>query len=177
MIIRPGGLPLYSQSLNFPTDFECQTFNERISNQDIDPILVAGLFDAIKSFFSEIMHENFRMIDVGFFSYRISGLVMENRLFMGIFEIRKEGVALTTEEFMPYIAEIAETFTKDYSKALERVQDYNTLRFEGFTNKLVNMGYSLSLQDCRDCLTKCIDENKECLPHLYYYKDVVSSTN
>jgi hypothetical protein len=174
MIIQPGGLPLYSQSMNFPTDFECQTFNERIVKHEIDPILIGGLFEAIKNLFSELIEDNFRLIEIGFLSYRVSGLVYENLLFLGIFEIRKGGVALTTEEFFPYIGEIAEIFISDYPNALEEIQDYNVVRFEGFTEKLVKMGFSLSLKDCRDCLTRCIDEEKGCLPHLYYYKDVAA---
>ena len=177
MIVHPGGLPLYSQSLNFSTDFECQTFNERISKQEIDPILLAGLFDAIKNLFSEIIHENFKLIDVGFLSYRVCGLVYENLLFIGIFEVSKGSVVLMTGQFFPYVGEIAEAFIADYSSTLEGTHDYNVIRFDGFTTKLVNMGYSLSLQDCRDCLARCEDEDKGCLPHLYYYKDAGTFTN
>ncbi|MFX0051354.1 MAG: hypothetical protein ACFE8U_08690 [Candidatus Hermodarchaeota archaeon] len=176
LIIQPGGLPLYSHSVNFETDFNCQTFNERISKSEINPFLVSGLFDAIKNLFSELLHDNFKLIDIGFFSYHISGLVHENLFFMGIFETRKEGVAFVTEEYLPYIGEIAEAFSKEYPKTLNGIYEYDVSKYDGFTENLVKMGFALSLQDCRDCLSKCADEEKDCLPHLYYFKEVKTSS-
>jgi hypothetical protein len=159
------------------TDFQCQTFHEKISKQEINPILIGGLFDALRSLFAEIIEDNFRLIDIGFLSYRITGLVFENLFYLGIFQLNMGDLPLSENIYFAYLGEIAEAFTARYSSILEDVNDYNIIEFDIFTAKLVKMGYSLSLQDCRDCLTRCKDENKGCLPHLYYYKDVGTSSN
>ena len=69
------------------------------------------------------------------------------------------------------MGELAEVFTRKFPNVLDEIFEFDVSHYEKFTNDLVNLGYALSLQDCRDCLTKCSDENKECLPHLYYYKE------
>ncbi len=171
MIVKPGGLPLYSHSVNFKTDLECQTFNQRLSDLDINPILLGGLFEAIKHLFHELIHDNFQLIDISFSSYRVSGLVFKNLLFLGIFGIIRGESSQTQEEFIPYLGEIAEVFTRKFPGALDANNEYDFSHYDAFTINLVNLGYVLSLADCRDCLAKCADENKGCLPHLYYYKE------
>jgi hypothetical protein len=38
-----------------------------------------------------------------------------------------------------------------------------------FEEELAKMGYAINLQDCRNYLQKCADENKNCIPHLFYF--------
>jgi len=171
MIVQPGGIPLYSHSMNFHTDFECQTFNERLVDLDINPILLGGLFEAIKALFNELINDHIHLIDIGFTSYRVSGIVHKKLLFLGIFGIIKGESQLYEGEYFPYLGEIAEVFTRRFPEALNYYDNFDVSTYEKFTQDLVNMGFALSLQDCRDCLTKCADENKNCLPHLYYYRE------
>ncbi len=170
MIIQPGGLPLFSQSLNFSTDFECKTFNKRLIDQDINPILLGGLFEAIKSLFSELMNDNLRLIDIGFHSYRVSGLVYDNLLYLGIFDLHHLDLSSQIDLF-PYLAEIASKFSRTYSNILAQTEDHDYSKFDGFTDSLIDMGYAVEYQDYRNCLSKCQEENMNCLPHLYYYKE------
>ena len=176
MIVQPGGIPLYSHSMNFISDIECQTFNNRLSDLDINPILLGGLFEAIKALFNELINDYLHLIDIGFSSYRVSGLVYKKLLFLGIFGIIRGENPEPQGEFFPYLGEIAEVFTRRFPKALDHMNNFDISTYEKFTGDLVNMGYALSLQDCRNCLTKCVDENKDCLPHLYYYKERAQSS-
>ena len=171
MIIQPGGLPLFAQSFNFLTDFECQTFNERLVGMEINPILLGGLFEAIQNLFSELIKDNMRLIDIGFRSYRVSGLVYDRLLYIGIFDV----TTLTYEsqtDFFPYLGEIAAQFRRKYPEVLAKGETFDFSRFDGFTNDLIELGYAVEYQDCRNCLSKCKDENKQCIPHLYYFKEV-----
>ena len=171
MIIQPGGIPLFAQSFNFPTDFECQTFNERLVGVEINPILLGGLFEALQNLFSELIKDNMRLIDIGFRSYRVSGLIFDRLLYLGIFDITNLNYASQTD-FFPYLVEISSKFRLTYPSVLAQSDHFDYSRFDGFANDLIELGYAVEYQDCRNCLTKCKDENKQCVPHLYYFKEV-----
>jgi hypothetical protein len=173
--VQPGGIPLFSQSLNFSSDFECQTFNKRLVDLDVNPILLGGLFEAIQSLFSEIMNDNLKLIDISFHSYRVSGLVYGQLLYLGIFDL-----AQVTEEsqieFFPYLGEIASKFKQKFPSILTQTETHEYSQFDGFADDLIAMGYAVEYQDCRNCLSRCSDENKHCIPHLYYYKEAQVNT-
>lgn len=175
LIIQPGGLPLFAQSLNFQTDFECQTFNNRLGEIEVNSVLVGGLFQAIKDLFSELINDHLKLINISFLSYRVTGLVFDKFLFVGIFEIPNQDDSFSKVELFPYLREIAQEFTTKFPDVLDETDKIDISMYEGFSADLIKMGFSLSLQDCRNCLTKCVEENKECLPHIFYYKELIQT--
>lgn len=170
MIIQPGGLPLFSQSLNFQSDFECQNFENRLDKLEINSILLGGLFEAIKNLFSELIEDRLRLIDVELLSYRITGLVYEKLLIVGVFDGLKDE-KIPKEEYTSYLGEIAKEFITKYPSTLAELHISDFSIFDNFDEELAKMGYAVTLQDCRNCLKKCSDENKECIPHLFYFKE------
>ena len=170
MIIQPGGLPLFAQSLNFQSDFECQTFENRLNKLEINSILLGGLFEAIKNLFAELIEDRLRLIDVELFSYRISGLVHENLLIVGIFDVNKQEDPISNVEYTSYLGEIANKFTAKFPGILTDSYSLDFSIYNCFEEELADMGYAITLQDCRNCLDKCADEKKNCIPHLFYFK-------
>ena len=176
MIIQPGGLPLFAQSLNFHSDFECQTFENRLDKIEINSILLSGLFEAIKDLFAELIQDRLRLIDVELFSYRITGLVFENILVVGIFDVNKEEAPISKVEYTSYLGEIAEKFISKFPSILTNTYSQDFSIYDSFEEELAELGYVIALQDCRNCLKKCADENKRCIPHLFYFKEKSADT-
>ncbi len=171
IIIKPDGIPVYSQSFDFETVFACQTFNNRLAEVDEKKELLGGYFQAIKDILSELVMDKLRLIDLGFHSYRMTGLVSEGLLFIGIFEVshKEQG----GEELILYhLRKISEAFIEKYQHTLlkERLADLS--KYKEFTKDLLEMGFSLSLEKCRDCLINCNEKDMGCLPHLVYFKDM-----
>jgi hypothetical protein len=171
MIIQPGGLPLFAQSLNFQSDFECQTFENRLNKIEINSILLGGLFEAIKDLFAELIEDRLRLIDVELFSYRITGLVHEKLLIVGIFDVKNQEAQISKVEYTSYLGEIAEKFTTKFPSILTDSYSLDFSIYDCFEEELTKMGYVITLQDCRNCLEKCAEENKNCIPHLFYFKE------
>jgi hypothetical protein len=185
MIVQPGGLPLFSQSLNFKSDFECQTFENRIKSQavenrlnklEINSVLLGGLFEAIKDLFAELIEDRLKLIDVELLSYRITGLVHENLLIVGIFNVNHQEEPVSKEEYTSYLGEIANGFTNKYPSILTESYSLDFSIYDSFEEDLTKMGFSIALQDCRNCLRKYADENKKCIPHLFYFKENSAET-
>ena len=169
MIIQPGGLPLFAQSLNFQSDFECQTFENRLNKLEINSILLGGLFEAIKDLFAELIEDRLRLIDVELFTYRIAGLVHEKLLIVGIFDVKNQEAQISKVEYTSYLGEIAKKFTTKFPSILTESYSLDFSIYDKFEDELAKMGYAITLQDCRNCLQKCADENKNCIPHLFYF--------
>jgi hypothetical protein len=172
IIIKPSGLPVYSQSFEFETVFACQTFNNRLLEMGEKKELIGGYFSAIKDILAELIKDKLKLIDLGFHSYRMAGLVHENYLFIGIFEVDpKEQISAKTIIFS-LLGRMAELFLDKYRQTLMEDDFVDITKFEGFTNDLIEMGLPLSMQTCRNCLMDCAETDMGCLPHLIYFKEV-----
>lgn len=169
IVIRPNGLPAYSQSFDFESVFACRTFHNRLSEVRKKSNLLGGYFQVIKDMISEVIEDQLKMIDLGFSSYQMLGLVEESYLFLGIFEnqYNPEG----NGKLMDIMSRIAERFMTKYRAILFEEEILDISRFENFTYDLLELGISLSMQRRRNCLTNCTDEIQGCIPHLIYFKE------
>ncbi|MFX1513225.1 MAG: hypothetical protein ACFFCQ_11620 [Promethearchaeota archaeon] len=171
IIIRPDGLPVYSQSFDFETIFACQTFGNRLTEVDKNKELVGGYLQIIKDMFSSLIMDKLRLINLEFDTYRITGLVSEGLLFIGIFEIlyneqREEEIILH------HLRKISKTFVEKYQHILLNEKAADISKYGGFAKDLMKMGLPISMQKCRNCLINCTDKDMGCLPHLVYFKDM-----
>jgi len=172
VIVRPNGLPIFSQSFDFEAIFACRTFNNRLSEIGEKKELLSGYFSAIKDILAELVQDRLRIIDLGFQSYRMAGIVFEGFLYIGIFEISyKERINVEIEIFT-LLEKIAECFTQKYQESLLAEDFVDLTKFEDFTKDLLGLGLPLSMDKRRNCLIDCVDENLGCLPHLIYFQEV-----
>lgn len=185
VIVQPGGLPLYAQSFEFDSDEACMTFGYRLGevgepdNLDTKRKLLGGYFDAIKHLVQEVVADNLRVIDLGFTTFHISGLIREGINFIGIFEVsnRTEEQPSTeaTKLVNEFLSEIALRFLGIYEKELLLKVPVIHTDFLDFTDDIISvMGHQVRPQFCRNCLTKCADHHMGCIPHLLYFDDIVT---
>jgi hypothetical protein len=171
IIVKPNGLPIYSQSFDFEAVFACQTFNNRLTEMGEKKELLGGYFNAIKDILAEVIQDQLRIIDLGFHSYRMTGLVLEGLLFIGIFELSYKTEIVIEEEIFYHLRKIADCFIQKYEQSLE--EDFVDLeKYENFTKDLIGLGLPISIEKCRNCLIECTDVNMGCLPHLIYFQDL-----
>ena len=172
VIVRPDGLPIFSQSFDFETVFACRSFNNRLRELGEKKELLSGYFNAIKDILAELVQDRLRVIDLGFQSYRMAGIVFERFLYIGIFEISYEKRLNVDSEIFTLLKKIADCFTQKYQESLLAEDFVDLTEFEDFTKDLLGIGLPLSMDKCRNCLTDCVDENLGCLPHLIYFQEV-----
>jgi len=171
IIVKPNGLPIYSQSFDFDVIFACQTFNNRLSEMGDKKELLSGYFNAIKDILAEVIQDKLKVIDLGFQSYRMAGIVFEGFLYVGIFEVsHKERISVESEIFS-LLRKIADCFVHKYEQSLLDEDFINLKKFEDFTKELIGLGLPLSMDKCRNCLTECVEVDMGCLPHIIYFKD------
>jgi hypothetical protein len=171
LIVKPNGLPIYSQSFDFDVIFACQTFNNRLTEMSEKKELLGGYFNAIKDILAEVVLDRLRIIDLGFQSYRIAGLVFRDLLFIGIFEVSYKKELRAEEEIFSLLRKIASCFTQKYEKSLLDEDLVDLREFEDFSKDLIGLGLPVSIDRCRNCLTECNEFNMGCLPHLVYFQN------
>ncbi|MHA2364896.1 MAG: hypothetical protein ACXAC7_13150 [Candidatus Hodarchaeales archaeon] len=173
VIVQPGGLPLFAQSFNFNNDKECQTFNDRVENTpNGKKLLLGGYFDAIKSIGNEVVEDQLKSIDLVFETYHITGMNFEDIFFIGIFESKIH--QQDEDQIKNILKSIANFFINKYPPEL-RLQ--NPVNFTFFEKFLQDVNLPLFIDQNRNCLNKCKDINKGCLPHLIYFDDIYTSPN
>lgn len=169
IILRPNGLPLYAQSFDFDSDFACQSFNTRIDQKEIDEkrYMLGSYLSVIKDMVAEVFIEKLKIVSLEFESYQIVGLNNDGFLFLGIFSYED---SIVVGQIYKTMGDIVTAFNSRYdAKHDYQVGLINIEKYEKFTEELERMEVPLKLHQCRNCLQKCADENKNCLPHLIYY--------
>ena len=169
IVVRPNGVPAYSQSFDFESVFACRTFHNRLSDLGQKSDILGGYFQVIKDIVSEVVSDKLKMIDLAFLSYQLLGIVEDGYLFIGIFEDRysEEGNGV----LLNLMSKIANRFMSKYYQILSEEIILDNSRFANFTTELLDLGVPLSLQRCRDCLINCAEEHQGCLPHLIYFQE------
>ena len=103
-------------------------------------------------------------------------MVFEKLLIVGIFDVNKGETPISKVEFTSYLGEIAKKFTEKFPSILTDSYSLDFSIYDCFEEELADMGYAIALQDCRNCLERCAEENKRCLPHLFYFKEENAQT-
>ncbi|MCY3411644.1 MAG: hypothetical protein INQ03_08445 [Candidatus Heimdallarchaeota archaeon] len=168
LIITPAGLPLYAQSFQFDSDEACQSFNGSVSTEK-DDNLIANYFTAMNIFVSEVIKDELQLIDLGFTKFKITGYIMNEVFFLGIFQDSYESMG---EEFRKnFLVSVALRFFERYPSISEDMYFIDATKYDDFTNEILKLG-NIKENTCRSCLTKCHEEDKNCLPHRFYYSQV-----
>jgi hypothetical protein len=134
--------------------------------------LLSGYFNAIKDILAEVVRDRLRVIDLGFQSYRMAGIVFEGFLYLGVFEIPYKESMNVESEIIDILGKIAECFTQKYQESLLHDDLVDLSEFEDFSKDLLRLGLPLSMDKCRNCLVDCVDENMGCLPHLIFFQEI-----
>ncbi len=133
--------------------------------------LLGGYFNAIKDILAELIQDRLRVIDLGFQSYRMAGIVFEGFLFIGIFEVSDEKNIIIDSEVFSLLRNIADCFMQKYEQSILDEDIIDLKKFEDFTKDLLGLGLPFSMDKCRNCLTDCIGEDMGCLPHMIYFQE------
>jgi hypothetical protein len=172
LVIQKSGLPLYAQSFEFADDDACRSFN-KIIKTDTSPAnahLMSSYFSSIQLFADEMISDKLNLVDLGFNKFEILGLVKKDVFFIGIFQNFPDTENTEQKEFLKTIAD---AFLIRYP--MEVIQDpfVSHQQFADFTDIINQQSQDLlATQNCRNCLTKCTEENKGCLPHSFYFNKV-----
>ena len=169
IIIKSSGLPLYSQSFNFQSDGTCNSFEGRINTKEGNDILLGGLFQAMVDFASETISDTLERLNLSFNSYTMSGIIEGELLFLGFFNTPSNKARDVDAILCDYMHDISTTFTNKYPKNLIDCDLIDIDAYSDFSIDLQKLGFYTNDEDCRNCLTKCTDCNKNCVPHLIYY--------
>lgn len=169
VIMQPTGLPLYAQSFDFSTDHACESFNSKLETDADKRELLGGMFQALSGLAYEVIDDKLQIINLGFESFRIMALIVENYLFLGIFESQEASSKSEMDEILVTLDKIATIFLTKYPKEILEATPVRFNNFYNFTEEINNLKLPVQREHCRNCIEKCKDYKKGCLPHMVYF--------
>lgn len=178
LIIQKSGLPVYAQSFEFEDDDACKSFNKILKpvSNEANAHLMGGYFSSMQLFADEMVEDKLNLIELGFKKFEILGLIKEEVFFVGIFQNFPDQPDQKQAQ-MEFLEGVSSKFIQRYP--LDEIHNdfVDHASFVDFTNVIQELSKGeISVNHCRNCLTKCTVENKGCLPHSFYF-DKVSFSN
>ena len=171
VITRADGIPLFAQSFGFNSDEECRSFNDRLTADQNKIVLLGGMFSALQSLAYEIGTDQLKTIILDFETYSVVSIIMNGVLFLGVFETTKKEDTEGDDTFIQYMNIISNNFLKQFAKDKITSVIIDQRDFEHFLENIFELGILTSIEQCRDCISKCKDKNMGCIPHAFYFKE------
>ncbi|MHA1520962.1 MAG: hypothetical protein ACTSVZ_08420 [Promethearchaeota archaeon] len=170
VIVQPTGLPLFAQSFDFTSDNACESFNGKIKEDSDKKEMLGSMFQALTGLAYEVIEDNLQIINLQFETYRIIALLVKKFLFLGIFENAGINKYIEAKESLELLESLASRFLTKYPESLLQKFPIKTEDFIDFSEEIEKLNIPIANQQCRDCLTKCKDHKKSCIPHMIYYE-------
>lgn len=166
VVLQPGGVSLYSQSFNF-ADFEaCHSYGGRLTDLSTNMKLLGQYFDALNNLLGfAVGGEDVHSVSVVLSSYKIQATVLEEFLFIGVFESVINNKQ-ATDQIESLVSGLATTFIRIYPPELRLKNPVRSNDFIGFTEEIISRAESVvTIRQCKNCF-ECGNKPSSCIPKL-----------
>ena len=134
---------------------------------------MGGYFNAMQLFGDDMIKDKLNLIDLGFTNFEIIGIIKQDVFFIGIFQNFPDKAEEDKDAKILFLDAIASRFIHRYPMSEIQKTFVSHAKFRDFTDTIMEISKGeIKKQNCRNCLTKCIVENKGCLPHNFYFENV-----